>query len=394
MLLWVGFALAMVLLLAVSRRDLAAGMAVASVVLAAFTLDGRAALDALRITFSDPAVWLLAFVVGLIPMIGGVMEISGQMARLVANLRMGIRPFLATAPALLGMLPMPGGTLLSAPMIERGAGHMDSDLKAAANVWFRHTFLPIYPLGAALIASAKIASLTVYQVIPALAPAFLLMLVLGYLFLLRRADGRLTHAGSFSLRGLLVPLAVILAAPGLDVLLKLVLALPYAEIGTAAGVIVSLLLAIRIGRVRSREVGAVFLRMRPWKYALIILAMFAFLNVFKSSGAPEAIAALHLPVVLLMVVIGFLLGVITGRVQAPMSILVPIYLTTHAGMTPAVFAVAYFAVFLGFLVSPIHPCVSVSLQYFGTPLTAFLRRMALPVAVAVAVTLGVGLLVL
>jgi hypothetical protein len=134
--------------------------------------------------------------------------------------------------------------------------------------------------------------------------------------------------------------------------------------------------------------------MKPWKYALIILAMFLFLNVFKASGAPESIAALRLPVVLLMVCIGFLLGVITGRVQAPMSILVPIYLTTHQGMTPAVFAVAYFAVFMGFMISPIHPCVSASLEYFGTPLTAFLRRMVWPVAVAVVVTLAVGFVVL
>jgi len=154
MLVWIGFAVSVVLLLVVSRRSLALGMTVAAVVLAFFTLPmhtfGQAMLD----TISDPSVLLLALVVGLIPLIGGTMEASGQMQRLVSNLRIGVRPFLVLAPALIGMLPMPGGTLFSAPLIERGAGHAPTDVKAAANIWFRHTLLPVYPLGAALIASA------------------------------------------------------------------------------------------------------------------------------------------------------------------------------------------------------------------------------------------------
>ena len=134
MLLWIGFSLSVVLLLFVSRRNLALGMAVAAAVLAGFTLTPASFGAALWQTISDPSVLLLALVVGLIPLIGGAMETSGEMGRLVSNLRIGIRPFLAFAPALLGMLPMPGGALLSAPMIERGAGHTAPDVKAAARL--------------------------------------------------------------------------------------------------------------------------------------------------------------------------------------------------------------------------------------------------------------------
>jgi integral membrane protein (TIGR00529 family) len=394
MLLWVGFGLAVVCLVVIARRNLALGMAVAAVVLAAFTLDLPGIGAALQITFSDPAVWLLALVVGLIPLIGGVMEINGQMASLVDNLRIGIRPFLALSPALLGMLPMPGGALLSAPIIERGAGHTAGEIKAAANVWFRHTLLLIYPLGSALIASTKIAGLTVYAVIPYLVPAFLLMTALGYLCLLRRADGTLAQRGRFSLPGLIIPLGIILAAPLIDLLLKTLLPLPVTEIGTAAGVSASLLLALGVGRPPLRALGAVVRKMRPWKYALIILAMFAFLNVFTRSGVPERIASLALPPVVLTVGIGFALGLITGRVQAPMSILLPIYVTAYGAMAPMVFAVMFFAVYLGYILTPIHPCISVSLEYFDTSFSAFLRRLAIPVIVGFVAALGVGALIL
>jgi len=390
--LWIGFSLSIVLLLFVSRRNLALGMAVAAVVLAGFTLTPASFGDALWRTISDPSVLLLALVVGLIPLIGGAMETSGEMGRLVSNLRIGVRPFLAFAPALLGMLPMPGGALLSAPMVERGAGHTAPDVKAAANVWFRHALLLVYPLGPSLIASAKIAGLDVYAVIPYLVPAFLLTIGVGYVFLLRRAGGRLSHSGSFSLVGLLVPLGIILAAPLLDLVLKGTIDLPVAEIGTSIGVAVSLVAAIAVGRLRFRQLGAVARRMTPWKYSLIVLAMFAFLNVFTASGVPERIAAMALPPVVLCVAIGAALGLITGRIQAPMSIVLPIYASTYGAMSAPVFAVTYFAVFLGYILTPIHPCISVSVEYFRTSMGAFLRRMIVPATIGWAVCLVVGLL--
>jgi integral membrane protein (TIGR00529 family) len=333
---------------------------------------------------------LLALVVGIIPVIGGVMEASGEMDRLVANLRIGIRPFLALGPGLLGMLPMPGGALLSAPLIERGAGHAPADIKAAANVWFRHVLLLVYPLGPALIASAKIANLDVYRAIPYLVPAFALSLVLGYLFLLRRVHGKLTQPGAFSLIGLIVPLLIILVAPILDLVLARTANLRYSELGTVAGVLLSLFMGTVIGRIRLPQLGRIAYKAKPWKYMLIIAAMFAFLNVFTASGVPEQIGAMSLPPAVLCIVIGALLGLITGRIQAPMSIILPIYVTTHGAMSAPVFAVTYFAIFLGYILTPIHPCISVSLEYFKTSLAAFVRRLAVPTLAALLITLAIS----
>ena len=368
MLLWVGFALSVALLLLVSRKSLALGMAVAALVLGVFTLTPAAFGAALLRAISDPSVLLLALVVGTIPLIGGLLERSGEMDRLVSNLRIGIRPFLVLAPALIGLLPMPGGTLFSAPLVERGAGQEESDVKAAVNVWFRHTLLPIYPLGSALIASSKIAGFEVYQVIPAMMPVFALSLLLGYFFLLRRVEGKLSRSGPFSLAGLLVPLLVILIAPAIDLVLKYAAPLPYPEVGTAAGVLTSLALTIAACRPRMRVVREVAVRMKPWKFAAIIVAMFAFLEVFQAYGLPERIAAMTLPPVVLCVVIGFALGLITGRIQAPMAIVIPVYVSTYGPPSTTAFAVTFYAVFLGFILTPIHPCVSVSLEYFKTSL--------------------------
>jgi len=267
-------------------------------------------------------------------------------------------------------------------------------VKTAANVWFRHAFLLVYPLGSSLIASAKIASVGLYQAILFLFPAFLLTLVIGYFILLRHVEGRMNYEGDFSLSGLFTPLGIILSAPVIDVAMKSTLHLRYPEIGTAVGVSVSLLLAMAIGRIGVRQLPAIVAKMRPWKYAFIILAMFLFLNVFTLSGSPEMLASLDLSPVLLCIVIGFVLGVITGRIQAPIAIVVPIFASSHGAMSLPAFAVTYFAIYLGYVISPVHPCVSVSIEYFSVSMSTFLRRMALPVALVGLVDLVVAIFVL
>lgn len=394
MLIWIGFSLSIAVLLYISRRSLWLGMTAAAVVLALFTLSPSEMATVLMRTFADPSVLLIAFVVGIIPLIGGALEESGEMDRLVANMRMGKRLFFAVAPALLGMLPMPGGALLSAPLIERGGGGVSVDVKVAGNVWFRHAFLLVYPLGSSLIASSKIASVGLYQAILFLFPAFLVTVIIGYFLLLRHVEGRIDYEGRFSLSGLLVPLGIILSAPVIDVVLKGTGSLPYPEIGTAVGVSISLFLALATGHIGGNKLRKIAVRMRPWKYAFIILAMFLFLHVFTLSGSPQTLARLDLSPVLLCIVIGFILGMITGRIQAPIAIVVPIFVTAHGAMSLPAFAVTYFAIYLGYVISPVHPCVSVSIEYFSTSMSAFMRRMALPVTIAALVNLVIALFVL
>ena len=134
--------------------------------------------------------------------------------------------------------------------------------------------------------------------------------------------------------------------------------------------------------------------MKPWKFAAIIFAMFAFLEVFQASGLPERIGALTLPPLVLCVAIGLALGLITGRIQAPMAIVVPVYVSTYGDMSAAAFAVTFYAVFLGFILTPIHPCVSVSLEYFKTSLSSFWWRLAAPAGVGLGAALLAGLFVL
>ncbi len=382
--IWAGFLISAAVLLALSQRNLVLGLFAGAIALGLFTLPPARLGSEIAASFLDPSTVLLALAMAIIPIIGGAMEESGQMDDLVRNMRMGRRAFLALSPALLGMLPMPGGALFSAPLVEKGSGGLDGGAKAALNVWFRHVLFLVYPLTSTLIISAKVAGLEVYRALPSLLPTFALSLLLGYYFFLRRVGGRMEHEGNFSLVKLLQPLSVILAAPLLDALGKALFRLPVKEIATLVGVVVSLALVAVLGGLSLRSLGHIARRMKAWEFGLLIVGMIAFVNVFQASGVPHLIGGLALPPELLCVGVAFLLGVVTGRIQAPVSIVVPIYLARFGleAMSPPVFALTYFSTFLGYVVSPVHPCVSISLEYFKTSMREFLAVMLPPTLVA------------
>jgi integral membrane protein (TIGR00529 family) len=376
MLIWVGLIVSLAVILLVARRNLPLALICGAIILGIFTLPLLELIRVITSTLGDVSVLLLALAMGVIPMIGGTMKESGQMDDLVNNLRIGKKGLMAFSPAIMGLLPMPGGALLSAPILEKGGAGVADDLKVAINNWFRHLFVMIYPLSSALIASAKIAGLNVYNAMLYLLPSFLFAVLLGYVFLIRRITGRIEYHQSFSIKGLLMPLTIVLVAPLLDFTIKTWGGLPVAELATIIGVSAALLLSIALSRIKM-NLWAVARRMKPWNFALIIIGMFIFLNVFKASNAAALIGSIPLPPTTLCVVAGFILGLTTGRVLLPSSIILPVYLTFGI-ITPLIFALIYTSIFFGYIISPVHPCVGVSLEYFNASLKDFLKLLVLP----------------
>jgi hypothetical protein len=286
---------------------------------------------------------------------------------------------------MMGLLPMPGGALLSAPILEKGGVGVPDDLKVAINNWFRHLFVMIYPLSSALIASAKIADLSVYSAALYLLPTFFFALFLGYVFFVRKVAGTIEYDKPFSVKGLLLPLLIVLVAPLLDYSIKRFFNLPVKEVATIIGVSTSLFLSVLMSRF-PLNIVSIAKRMKPWNFTLIILGMFVFLNIFRQSSAAVLIASIPLEPATLCVVAGFVLGVATGRVLLPASIMLPVYLT-FGTITPVVFALIYTSIFFGYMISPVHPCVGVSLEYFNVPMKNFLRLLIVPTFVIFGIVL-------
>ncbi len=90
-------------------------------------------------------------------------------------------------PAIYGLMPVPGGALFSAPLIDKEGDKfkLNKSQKNFLNVWFRHIWFPIFPISSAmmLIISSDFANIDIYEIIVANFPSFIAFILIGLIFL-------------------------------------------------------------------------------------------------------------------------------------------------------------------------------------------------------------------
>lgn len=385
---WLGFFLAMAALLIVSQKNLGIAMFIGAFILGVFMIP-ESLLSTMLSAMIEPSTILLAIIVALIPMIGGTLNETGQIDKLISNLRIGKKPFLMLSPALIGLLPMPGGALLSAPIVEKAGKGIPKEKKSGINVWFRHVLYLVYPISADLIVSTAAARIGLYQPIPCLLVILIFSLFLGYFFFLRGSLGRIEYEKQFSSRDLFLPLTALLIAPLLDVLIKMFLILPEQKVGTLIAVTVSLIFALIIGKTELKKLQEIIASAKPWNFAFMMIGIMVFLGVFKNSGILELFEDIPMTPEILYV-IAVALGFITGRIITPAGIVFPIYLSKFGAISPSTFALIYFGIFLGYVLTPVHPCVSLTAESMKIKIRDYFKTLIPPVTVG----LTVGLLAL
>ena len=377
-LLWIGFFASVITLLAVSRYHLPLALLLGSLVLGCITLSPGETMRAVASALSNPSYLALSVAMALFPVLGAALQEGGMLDDLVENLAINRKAFMAVSAAVLGLLPVPGGALLSAPLVKKAAGDHPPDKSFVVNIWFRHILILIYPLSPALLIPADIAGVDVYDVIPYLVPFFLLFTAVGYVTLLRDIGGEHVALPSARWKKAALPLAIILVAPIIDFCLKRWTSLRPPDAATLVAVLIAVIAAVAIGRVDMRRFASASRRSHPEKFFAIIMCMYFFIEVFSRTELGAAIGELDVPLVVLCVGIGFFLAFIVGRTQLAAVVVFPAYLgiTGAAGIGPLAFTLTYVSIFLGYLISPLHPCISVSLEFFDTTLVRAIRIMA------------------
>jgi integral membrane protein (TIGR00529 family) len=388
------FLVAFIAIVTLARKNLALGLFAGGIVLGILTMSTEYVLDSFLSTLSDSSVLTLMVVVAFIPMIGGLMNACGLLDALVENMRIGRRTFLAFGPAIVGLLPMPGGALMSAPLVEKAGKGISGAGKAAINVWFRHVLLLVYPIAPSLIISVKVAQVGLYSAVLVLLPFVLFATFIGYFFLLRPVKGTGKDNKHGNIRGVIYVLAVLGIAPLVDAIVRMFLKPEPSVLATLVGVLTSMALLLWVSRPAKEQIFDTVKHMKPWSFSLLILGLFFFLNVFKSSPTAKDMVTLPISELGVLVLLGFILALLTGRIEIPISMVIPIYLVKLGSAVPLfAFALLYFSAFLGFMVSPVHACVAVSLDYFKTDLNSYLKMLIPPTVVALLSTIILSMLV-
>jgi len=383
---WLSFVIIIGIVMALSKYELGIILTIGSVGFA--ILAGVDILQSLINVLTDPSILSLIIIMTLIPILGGIMEESGLMIEMIQKMRISRKSSLMMIPALFGLLPVPGGALMSAPIVQQIDTEEDPNKKVAINVWYRHMLIMIYPLSSSLIIASILTNINLYILVLGLLPGLIVMWLIGYITLVKNVSP-FPEQGERDLKRAFHNLLPILIAPIIDFIGRTIFNIPVPELFLLGGLVLSIWLALRFGEMKFSSVKTISKKMRIWRFPLIIFSMFMFLEVFILSGAPEEISSVNLSVFLL-ILIGFFLGFATGRIQIPISILIRIYIAQFAGITMPLldFIFIYTASFLGYLLTPIHPCVAYSTKYFETNFIKAVKILGKPILISFMLLIG------
>jgi len=355
------------------------------------------ALDALTAAI-DPLTLRLVAIVLLITFLGELLRSTLQLEGLIRSLTdlfVDRRWLLALLPMLIGLLPMVGGAIFSAPMVEEaGRGlNLNRERQTFINYWFRHTLESVFPLYPSLILAAGLLNVPVRRMAATQWPLFLAALAGGILFGLAgvrpvrspgegRPGRRETLMLLFKSIWPIVLVLVLALVLGLDLILSLLI--------TIAALVV-------VRRLRPRRLWELARHM-PLGVAPIIVGAMIFRQVLEASGAVEVASAslgnLGIPLPLIVFLAPFLSGLLTGLLTAAFAIGFPIGLPL-CGPDPVGGGwglLAYAGGLAGILLSPMHLCLVLTRVYFKAEWGGIYRRL-MPAALLLAATAAMVFLV-
>jgi integral membrane protein (TIGR00529 family) len=279
-------------------------------------------------------------------------------------------------PAVIGLLPVAGAALMSAPMVEAEADKLglDKAKKTYINIWFRHAILPIYPISQFLILTVALTGISIDSLIARQAPIVAVMIIVGYVIGLRKirniknADSETKSNPNANLKGLLYSF--------LPIIVTIVLAILNVDI--AISTLVGVITLLAITKTKLATFQKVLKNRTVWEVTLAAFSALLLRNVTLASGASQilgsALANTNLnEIVILSVVpaaLGFLLGSPTGAMALSASIL-----AETVTFIPKNVSLIYISAYLGYLGAPTHLCLVFTAQYFRTSITKSYRYL-------------------
>jgi len=328
------------------------------------------------------------FLTGLVivvTILGTLLKELGHLNRLASSCRGlygGSRTAVVSMPPLVGLMPMPGGSLLSAPLVESVLKDekYKPEFKCAANYWFRHMVEFSWPVYAGLILTEAITGLPIGKVSLLQLPLTLSALVIGFFFFARKIEQKEMTGGQ-----LIKPVIGILGTVW-PVLLAIVLHAGF-KLNLTLGVIISLVLLILIAKPKKTALLKGLKEGFSLKLVFLIYGILSFQAVLEKSGGIESIPKLassyNLPPELMIFLVCFATGVLTGMVSA----YVGLGYTLLAGLlyqpeiNPGYIMIAYFSGFMGMILSPSHLCLVLTCNYFKADMTRIFRILIPPIFV-------------
>ena len=373
----------------------------------------NAILEATIYSFEDGQIVTetveLAVLLTIIFILAKSMQKTGAIQKLIESLRSIFTKggTLGLIPAIYGLMPVPGGALFSAPLIDEEGNNfnLNKNQKNFLNVWFRHIWFPIFPISSAmiLICSIEYSNIDIYQLIIADSPAFIAFILIGLIFLkffIKKApiQAKKIDRDYSGLKFLLPPiipiiLYVILFAVGFPNLKY------YQKTIFIIGVFLSLIILYFLTKIEWKKYLNIIKESLSFKLAFIILAIMLLRSIIEMSDAnrilTNMIGGLPIPSLFVIIIIPLILGILTGynlgAIALSYLLVEPFFPATGINIIGQT-SIIFMSSLAGYLISPIHLCNVVSSDYLKTD-TVRMYKMYIPATIMLLITHTIFILI-
>ncbi len=347
-------------------------------------------------TVTSLATWRLIGIVFCSLSLSKLMEIEGLLLRLSHTLEsVGPKAALHLVPAIIGLVPMPGGALVSATAVKGLCERLNLSPAQSTfvNFWFRHLWeasVPVYP---SVVAASVVLAVPLGTVVTTMLPSIPLLAACGAVMswrILRGASCERTE--SLTPRAFLVEL--VRAAWPVIVLVGLVIA------GLEAFFAFVLVLALLVVQQRVSKVEA----RKALRYAFngrilfLLFAVMLYKAIVEESGAAYALfgdlSAMGVPPAVMLVILPMLIGFATGLSVAFVGISFPLllpFMGNGDGLSGVALFLAFVSGMVGYKASPLHLCLVLTVEYFQARLADVYRLIIPPLAALASVAILVYL---
>ena len=314
-----------------------------------------------------PAVWFEAFNENLLTVVTSLIS-AMYLAELFRSCRasertvkafesLGPRIASVALPALVGLLPMPGGAYVSATLVDTiySRRELRGEEKVFINFWFRHVWIAVWPLYQGVLIASYVLGWSVDSVVannwPILMASTLAGVAISWKALSRSAtsikEGRasdLIHVWPFATIALL------------NLVLKL---------NVALSIIITVLLFVIIYRPSFADhIRALKQSLSPSVLALVVFSLIYSHTLSRSEVAKAMSSMLSLPE-LACYLIPVLMVFATGIEFTFSAIALPLLKNLINNRT---LLLVFLGGFVGSMLSPLHLCLVLSAQYFKAEL--------------------------
>lgn len=398
---YIGCCLVMVLLICLVQRGVPLGPTMLLGAVLVGLSSGMGPVELVRVMYSQltsTATINLMLIVGLVSVLGYVMENTGSLEAMKASLSelvSDLRVALTLAPILMGILAVPGAAIFAAPVVGAIGDRMGLDVprKVGANILFRHVLYFIYPLYSSFILFSQLSGLPFGYIIRFNLPTFVASFAVSLVSVFRgvgrnasaatvietaavASDGANAEGDGTSEGALQRVLALVHSI--LPLLVVLVLGIGFGLnfiVSAAIGVIVACANYVPF---RKDWLAAVLRRMATyiipgirWPMVWAMAGVMIFQGVVSHSplvsAATAALIRSGMPVLLLVTLAPLVVSFVTGSQPASMGLILPILMPLLAPLpTYRIYtALFYAASFAGYMMSPFHVCLALTNDYFN-----------------------------